>query len=110
MDQVLILMTLQQSSADPPLTQTRLCKLTDIEKSSLVLLLDELEKLGWIERQAHPSDRRAYIIAVTPAGTKRCNAVSKLIQTCEQDVLSFLSKSQRAVFGTFLTELIDRVQ
>ncbi len=109
-DQALVLMTLQKSVADPPLTQTRLCKVTGIEKSSLVLLLDELEKRGWVERKSHPSDRRAYVIVLTPIGTKRCNAVSKVIQTFEQDALSFLSKSQRAVFGTFLTELIERVQ
>ncbi|HVY23005.1 MAG TPA: MarR family transcriptional regulator [Steroidobacteraceae bacterium] len=91
------------------LTQTRLGKLTGIEKSSLVLLLDDMEKRGWVQRQAHPSDRRAYVIGVTPAGTRRHATISKLLQTEEQQALSFLTKSQRAVFTSFLTELIQHL-
>jgi len=84
--------------------------LTGIEKSSLVLFLDEMEKRGWVERQSHPYDRRAYVIALTTAGTKRHSVVSKALFACEQEILSFMSKSQRGVFGEFLTELIARLQ
>jgi len=109
--QALILATLHGAPSDQsPLTQTRLSKLTGIEKSSLVLFLDEMERRGWVERQSHPSDRRAYVIALTTAGTKRHAVVSKALFACEQEILSFMSKSQRGVFGEFLTELIARLQ
>jgi DNA-binding MarR family transcriptional regulator len=109
--QALILATLHTAAPDQsPLTQTRLSKLTGIEKSSLVLFLDDMEKLGWVQRQSHPSDRRAYVIALTSSGTKRYAAVSKALLACEQEILSFMSKSQRGVFGEFLTELVARLQ
>ena len=93
-----------------PLTQTRLGKITGIEKSSLVLLLDDMEKRGWVQRLAHSSDRRAYVIAMTSVGVKRYAAISKILHACEQEILSFLSKSQRAVFVSFLTELIQKLE
>jgi DNA-binding MarR family transcriptional regulator len=109
--QALILATLHGAPPDQsPLTQTRLSKLTGIEKSSLVLFLDDMEKRGWVQRQSHPSDRRAYVIALTTAGTKRHAVVSKALFACEQEILSFMSKSQRGVFGEFLTELVARLQ
>jgi len=109
---VQILSALQKSPGSPaaPLTQTRLSKMTGIEKSSLVLFLDDMEKRGWVQRQAHPGDRRAYVIALTSIGLKRHAAISKVVETCEQEVLGFLTKSQRAVFSTFLNELIQSLE
>jgi len=109
--QALILETLHSGPSDQAsLTQTYLSKLTGIEKSSLVLFLDDMEKRGWIQRQSHPSDRRAYVIALTNLGAKRHAAVSKVLLASEQEILSFLTKSQRGVFGEFLTELIKSLE
>ena len=109
---VQILCALQKQSGSPvaPLTQTRLGRITGIEKSSLVLFLDDMEKRGWVQRQSHPSDRRAYVIALTPVGLKRHAAINKVVEACEQDVLSFLTKSQRAVFSAFLAELVQKLE
>jgi DNA-binding MarR family transcriptional regulator len=108
--QILSALQKQPGSSTAPLTQTRLGRITGIEKSSLVVFLDDMEKRGWVQRQAHPSDRRAYVIALTSVGLKRHAAINKVVETCEQEVLSFLTKSQRAVFSTFLTELIQNLE
>jgi DNA-binding MarR family transcriptional regulator len=108
--QILSALQKQAGSTATPLTQTRLSRITGIEKSSLVLFLDDMEKRGWVQRQTHPTDRRAYVIALTAIGIKRHAAINKVVETCEQEVLSFLTKSQRAVFSTFLTELIQNLE
>ncbi|MGN6422178.1 MAG: MarR family transcriptional regulator [Asticcacaulis sp.] len=47
-------------SAAPCRSRSVLSKVTGIEKSSVVLFLDALEKDGWVERRPHPGDRRAH--------------------------------------------------
>jgi len=91
------------------MTQTYLGKLTGIENSSLVIFLDELEKRNWVQRVAHPSDRRAYVVALTENGKKRYSTINQLIANEEQQMLSFMSQSQRGVFGEFLTELLKNL-
>ncbi|MGW4798224.1 MarR family transcriptional regulator [Nonomuraea sp. NPDC004297] len=39
-----------------------------VDKSKLVLILDELEDDGLVRRRPDPADRRARIIEVTPEG------------------------------------------
>lgn len=111
MGHILILsMLLKHPAEKAPLTQTYLGKLTGIEKSSLVIFLDELEKQSWVRRVRHPGDRRAYVIKPTETGSERFKAISLMLNNCEHEILAFLSKSQQAVFAVFLTELIDKLQ
>src|SRR6202011_3054060 len=52
-------------------TQTELAEMVGLDKTTMVVTVDELERLGWAERQLSPDDRRARIIAVTPAGERK---------------------------------------
>src|SRR5690348_4187094 len=46
-------------SKNEGVSQIRLAELTDIDPMTLVRILDRMEADGWIERRAHPADRRA---------------------------------------------------
>jgi len=46
-------------SKNQGISQIRLAELSGIEPMSLVRMLDRMEADGWIERRAHPADRRA---------------------------------------------------
>lgn len=50
------------------MSQTQLGRELNIKRSGVVVLVDELEQMGAIERQPVESDRRAYALHVTPAG------------------------------------------
>src|SRR5205807_7766660 len=39
-----------------------------IDRSTMVVLIDQLEAAGLAQRCPHPSDRRARVLAITPAG------------------------------------------
>src|SRR3954452_16832262 len=52
------------------LTQIRLAERCGLDKTTMVVTLDELERAGLAERRLSSSDRRARIVAVTPAGAK----------------------------------------
>ena len=108
MGKVLILATLRaQRELDrgDRLTQTRLGRITGIEKSSLVLFLDALEQDGWVRRRPHPSDRRAHIVALTEDGEKRFEDVGLALCRQQQDNLSALDAGEQAQLAELLSRL-----
>ena len=71
-----ILRLLKRSGAG--LTQSVLASELEIEGPTLVRLLDNLESLGWIERQAVEGDRRAKQIVLTDAGLAEAAEVERI--------------------------------
>jgi DNA-binding MarR family transcriptional regulator len=56
-----------------------------IEKSAMVIFLDQLEAKGWIQRKANPNDRRAHAIALTRDGRVRLSIPGPKLQRLEQE-------------------------
>ncbi|MEV0405479.1 MarR family transcriptional regulator [Actinoallomurus sp. NPDC050550] len=51
-----------------PLTMRELTARLQTEKPYTTLVVDDLEKRGYVERSVHPEDRRSKIVSLTPAG------------------------------------------
>src|ERR687894_2272313 len=49
-------------------TQIELAKRSGLDKTTMVVTVDELERAGLAERRPSPTDRRARVIAVTDKG------------------------------------------
>ena len=106
---VLVLATLRarrELNGESTLTQTQLAQITGIEKSSLVLFLDALERDGWVERRRHPRDRRAHIIHLTADGAKRFELVGRDLHIRERQMLSPLSAAEEASMLAMIQRLI----
>ncbi|HEX9079994.1 MAG TPA: MarR family transcriptional regulator [Desulfuromonadaceae bacterium] len=50
------------------LTQVELSEKSQVDRTTVGGLIDRLEKIGMVERQPHPLDRRAYQIRLTEKG------------------------------------------
>jgi len=50
------------------LTQVELSEKSQVDRTTVGGLIDRLEKIGLVERQPHPQDRRAYQIRLTAKG------------------------------------------
>jgi MarR family transcriptional regulator, transcriptional regulator for hemolysin len=87
-------------------TQTELVNMVGLDKTTMVVALDELEQLGWAERRPSPTDRRARIVAVTPAGTKRLREADKVLDRVRDDVLGTLTDGDRDVLVATLQSLV----
>lgn len=98
----------QGESSD--LTQTRLVQVSGIEKSSLVLFLDALEKDGWVERRRHPADRRAHLIHLTDSGRQRFEKIGYRLFQCEQAALSPFTPDEQAQFKALLSRLLVHLE
>jgi DNA-binding MarR family transcriptional regulator len=83
-------------AAKPGQTQRDLIAATGIEKSSMVIFLDRLEAQGWIERRAHPTDRRAHAVHLTDAGLGRLAVIGPRLDAAEAQALFALSADEKA--------------
>jgi MarR family transcriptional regulator for hemolysin len=89
------------------LTQIELANLTDLDKTTMVVTLDELEAAGLAERRPSPADRRARIVAVTEAGQRMAAAGELIVDRVHGEVLDSLPGDERAAFTGALRRLVD---
>ena len=73
------------------LTQRALVERTGIEKSSMVLFIDSLERDGLALRAHRPGDRRAHNVLLTAEGARRLADLGPRLAAAEQAFLSVLS-------------------
>jgi DNA-binding MarR family transcriptional regulator len=86
-------------------TQIELAHMVGLDKTTMVVTLDELEKAGLAERLPSPTDRRARIVAVTKAGKRKLREAEQIGDRIRADVLAALPEDERAVFVDALTTL-----
>ncbi|WP_406861761.1 MarR family winged helix-turn-helix transcriptional regulator [Streptomyces sp. HUAS MG47] len=77
-------------------TQAQLAELGDMDKTTMVVTVDALEKAGLAERRPSSTDRRARIIAVTEAGAKAAAQSQKIVDAVHQDALGSLPEEERS--------------
>lgn len=76
------------------LTQTRLATAIGLDRSSLVPLLDKLQKRGLVAREASLEDRRSNHLHLTPEGRQLLIEAEKRVNEHEERVLASLSKNE----------------
>jgi len=52
------------------LSQRELSDVLVVDRSNITGLLDRMEQAGWVKRADHPSDRRVYVVTLTPEGRR----------------------------------------
>ena len=92
---------------DGELTQSQVGELCALDKTTMVVTLDALERDGLAERRPSRTDRRAHIIAVTKAGERVVVAGDAIVALTYSDVLAALPESQREPFLDCLTRLVE---
>jgi DNA-binding MarR family transcriptional regulator len=66
-----------------------------IDRSTMVVLIDELEVAGLAKRRAHPKDRRAREVAVTREGRRLLERARRMAVQVEDEVLGGLTAGER---------------
>src|SRR5262245_45783490 len=66
-----------------------------IDPSTMVALVDQLERAGLAKRRPHPKDRRAREVRLTPRGQRTLERARRLAEEVEGDVLRGLSPAER---------------
>jgi MarR family transcriptional regulator, transcriptional regulator for hemolysin len=88
------------------LTQSQVAERCALDKTTMVVTLDALERDGLAERRPSGTDRRARIIAVTKAGERVAAAADAIVALTYSDVLAALPERQREPFLDSLARLV----
>lgn len=76
------------------MAQKDLALLVGVDDSSLVRVLDILERQELIERRRSKADGRARLVYLTPGGKKRVTAIRREVRTSERKLLTGLTDAQ----------------
>jgi DNA-binding MarR family transcriptional regulator len=74
---------------------------------NMTALVDAMEHEGLVVRRNHPSDRRAVLVELTPAGLEAADAVLGPRIAAMASVFDDLSPDQQAAFREYLATLLD---
>ncbi len=85
---------------------TELAHRANMTPQSMGQLVDELEDLGYVERHADPTDRRAKLIVLTPLGHECVAAGISTIQSIEARIDELLGTEGHAELRRLLSELV----
>jgi MarR family transcriptional regulator, transcriptional regulator for hemolysin len=88
-------------------TQIQLAEISDLDKTTMVVTVDELEKAGLAARRPSSADRRARIIAVTEAGQQAVAEGARIADRVHRGVLDALPADQAEVLVDALTRLAE---
>jgi DNA-binding MarR family transcriptional regulator len=78
-----------------------------IDANNLVILLNELESLGYAQRERDPQDRRRHIVLLTPSGRAAFKRAEKAREVIEDDVLSGLDAEERDTLRRLLAKALN---
>jgi MarR family transcriptional regulator for hemolysin len=87
-------------------TQIQLAEIGDMDKTTMVVTVDALEKAGLAERRASGRDRRARIIAVTEEGAKVARRSQAIVDHVHRDALADLPDHDRDALVRIMTALV----
>lgn len=88
-------------------TQIQLAAIGDMDKTTMVVTVDALEKAGLAERRPSSADRRARIIAVTDEGARVAGQSRKIVDRVHRDALATLPQGDRQALLRALNHLAD---
>jgi DNA-binding MarR family transcriptional regulator len=77
-----------------------------LDANNVVLLLNEVEARGWVERRRDPEDRRRHVVFVTEEGREALARSEQARAAIEDDVLSLLDADERATLRSLLTKAL----
>jgi len=89
-----------------PLTQQALSQAQDIDRTSMVYILDDLEKRGLLIRTLNTQDRRSHLLYLTPRGNKTLARGRKIASKIQDDFLAPLSAEEWELMRQSLIKLI----
>jgi DNA-binding MarR family transcriptional regulator len=100
-----ILRRLGQSSG---ISQRELASQLNMHASRLVGVVDEMESLGLVVREANTDDRRTYSLQLTPKGRESLAQISKIAVQHNEALCTALSLEEREVLTSLLQRIADQ--
>jgi DNA-binding MarR family transcriptional regulator len=94
--------------ANPDLKQSELAHATHLDRSTVVTVIDNLERRGLVERRVALHDRRSNAIRLTAAGTALLRKLKRQVSQHEKRLLENFSEAERVSFIALLQKVFPQ--
>jgi len=101
---------LARLEARGPCSVADLLKAFGLRPSTLTNALDRLERRDFLVRDAHPTDRRTFRLALTPSGHDAARSVIGLVDVLENELAGRVTPSQIEAFHAVIAALEEATQ
>jgi DNA-binding MarR family transcriptional regulator len=81
-----------------------------MDANNVVLLLNELEQLGYVARRRDPEDRRRHLVELTDSGRRAVVRAERAQEGIEDDVLRGLQPAERAILHELLARALREAE
>jgi DNA-binding MarR family transcriptional regulator len=89
-----------------PLSQQRLGARQGVDRTTMVAVVDVLERRGFVERRRDAGDRRAYALHATAAGRRALARATAVAERAEEEFLAPLPPRERERLKRLLRRLL----
>ena len=89
------------------ISQQELAEMMLLDSNAVVLLLNELEGLGFLMRRRDPEDRRRHIVELSEAGRQAVARAEKGRESIEDELLAGLTADEKVALRKLLTRALD---
>jgi MarR family transcriptional regulator for hemolysin len=93
-----------------PITQSRLASRLEMGRAATGLVIDSLEARGLIERRPNPRDRRAWLIALCPDGTRLTEPILEIDAAFRAELRAGISRPERQRLAGLLERLRENLR
>lgn len=97
-------------SANPGMTQSLLASATQLDRSTMVAVIDQLESRGLVERRASPTDRRSNALVLTAAGEKLLRQLKRRVKQHEARIAAAMTPAESDALVRILTRIRSKLQ
>ena len=91
--------------AREPESQQQTAERLQVDRTTMVALLDGLEAKGLVARQADPDDRRRNVVALTDVGRRTLDKAVRASDKAERRLLGSLDESERTQLRALLARI-----
>ncbi len=90
--------------------QQCICNNLAIDKTAMVKVIDYLIKVGFVDRNVNPEDRREHFIVLTKKGLKQTAEIVKAFNEIDKEIFSSIPKEEQAIFNKVICQLPTKLK
>jgi DNA-binding MarR family transcriptional regulator len=91
---------------NPDLKLTDLSRILNVARSGAVTVVDALSELGYVERHASATDKRAYRLLLTPRGKKALTQITRAVHEHDRRIVSMLTAPEQTQLMSLLARMV----
>lgn len=93
--------------ANGPTTQQAIGDVLKVDRTTMVLLVDDAESKGIVIRNPHPTDRRCHLLSLSDNGQKVYEKAHRLVKKVEDEFFNVLKEREKAQLVALLGKLFQ---